>query len=150
MTTEENHGRSMHGEHAVKNFGRNEMVVRNDELYAHDRRFDTANDEEHQRVKDVQNPQLLVIHVTTHSCSRSPIGRRAWSMTLSAIVSEAMLCPSSKRFEIRRERVQIVIVQFHCRHQRAGFNRARILNPRLEIFGSICSGSRTIVSRLIK
>ena len=38
------------------------MIVRDDELNPHDRRFDTADDEEHEPVEDVENPQLLVIH----------------------------------------------------------------------------------------
>ncbi len=37
------------------------MIVRNDQLYAHDDGFDTGNDEKEKRIKDVQNPQLLVI-----------------------------------------------------------------------------------------
>ena len=37
------------------------MIVRNDQLYPHDRGFDTANDEKEKRVEDVENPQLLVI-----------------------------------------------------------------------------------------
>ena len=51
----------MHREHAVENLWRNEMVMRNDELYAHDRRFDAADDEHQKRVEDVKNPELLVI-----------------------------------------------------------------------------------------
>jgi len=52
----------MHRKHAVENLGRNEVVVRNDELYPYNRGFNTPNDEEQKRVEDVQNPQLLVIH----------------------------------------------------------------------------------------
>ena len=37
------------------------MIVRNDQLYAYDERFDTANDEKEKRIEDVHNPQLLVI-----------------------------------------------------------------------------------------
>ncbi len=37
------------------------MLVRNDQLYAHDGGFDTANYEKYKCVDDVENPQLLVI-----------------------------------------------------------------------------------------
>ena len=52
----------MHREHAVENLWRDEMVMRNDELYAHDRRFDATDDEHQKRVEDVKNPELLVIY----------------------------------------------------------------------------------------
>ena len=38
------------------------MIVRNDQLYADDDGFETANDEKEKRVDDVENPQLLVIN----------------------------------------------------------------------------------------
>ena len=59
---EENHGGAVHREHAVENFRRNKMIVRNDELDPHDGRFDAADHEEDQRVDDVENAQLLVVH----------------------------------------------------------------------------------------
>jgi hypothetical protein len=34
----------MHSEHAVEHFWRNEVIVRNDKLNPHNRRFDAAND----------------------------------------------------------------------------------------------------------
>ena len=52
----------MHREHAIENLGRNEMVVRNDELNPHDGRFDAANDKKYEGVENIENPQLLVIH----------------------------------------------------------------------------------------
>ena len=51
----------MHRHHAVENLRRNELIVRDDELYANDGGFDTANYEKYKRVDDVENTQLLVI-----------------------------------------------------------------------------------------
>src|SRR6202034_4127455 len=42
----ENHGRPMHGEHAVKDFRRNEIVVRMHQLNANDERLDSPHREE--------------------------------------------------------------------------------------------------------
>src|SRR6202030_3450693 len=58
---EKNHRGAMHRHHAIENLGRNEMIVRNDQLYAHDDGFDTGNDEKEKRIEDVENPQALVI-----------------------------------------------------------------------------------------
>ena len=46
----------------LKTSGETKWLCGTIELYPHDRRFDTANDEKHQPVDDVENPQLLVIH----------------------------------------------------------------------------------------
>ena len=51
----------MHREHAVEDLGRHEVVVRNHELDAHDRRFNPADAEKDQRIPDVQDAQPLVI-----------------------------------------------------------------------------------------
>ena len=51
----------MHREHAVEDLGRNKIVVRTDQLDAHDRRLDPADHEKHQGVEDVQDAQPLVI-----------------------------------------------------------------------------------------
>ena len=58
---EENHGRAVHGEHAVEDLGRDEIVVRTDELNPHDRRLNSADHEKDQRIEDVQDAQPLVI-----------------------------------------------------------------------------------------
>ena len=58
---EKDHRGPMHGEHAVEDLRRHEVVVRNHELDAHDRRFNPADDEKDQRVKDVEDAQPLVI-----------------------------------------------------------------------------------------
>jgi hypothetical protein len=39
----------MHGEHAIENFGGNEVIVRNHQLDPHDGGFDTADDQEENR-----------------------------------------------------------------------------------------------------
>ena len=51
----------MHREHAVEDLGRHQVVVRNHELDAHDRRFNPADDEKGERKADVQDAQPLVI-----------------------------------------------------------------------------------------
>jgi hypothetical protein len=51
----------MHREHPVEYLGRHQVVVRNHELEAHDRRFNPADDEKDQRIPDVQNAQSFVI-----------------------------------------------------------------------------------------
>src|SRR5438128_4691886 len=58
---EENHGRAVHGEHAVEYLRRNKIVVRVHQLDAYDGCFDTADDEKKEGVEDVQNAQALVI-----------------------------------------------------------------------------------------
>src|SRR5271155_4070505 len=52
----------MHGEHAIENLWRDEMILRNDELNAQDRRFDAADYEEEKRVENVKNAELFVIY----------------------------------------------------------------------------------------
>ena len=39
----------MHGEHAIEELGRNQIVVRPDELQAHDGRLNAADNEKEQR-----------------------------------------------------------------------------------------------------
>ena len=58
---EENHGRTMHGEHAIEHLWRDKIVVRAHQLDADNGCFNTADDEKNQGVKDVQNTQALVI-----------------------------------------------------------------------------------------
>jgi hypothetical protein len=58
---EENHGRAMHREHAVEDLWRHKVVVRVHQLDAHDDGFDSGDDQENQRVKDIENAQALVI-----------------------------------------------------------------------------------------
>src|SRR6266853_924762 len=58
---EENHGRTMHGEHAIEHLWRDKIVVRVHQLDADNGCFNTADDEKNQGVKDVQNTQALVI-----------------------------------------------------------------------------------------
>ncbi len=59
---EKDHRRSMHGEHAVENLGRNKVVVRPDKLQAHDSGFDPAQDKKDRPVQNVEDPKSLVIH----------------------------------------------------------------------------------------
>ena len=59
---EEDHRRAVHGEHAIEDLRRNEIVVRPDELHAHDGRFDAAECEKDQRVQNVEDAEALVIH----------------------------------------------------------------------------------------
>jgi hypothetical protein len=45
----------MHGEHAIEDLGRDEVVVRADQLDAYDGGFYPANNEKEQRKQDVEN-----------------------------------------------------------------------------------------------
>ena len=58
----ENHGRAVHCEHLIEYLRRYEMIVRNDKLYAHDRRFDSADHKKHQRVQDVHDAKFFMVH----------------------------------------------------------------------------------------
>ena len=58
---EENHGRAVHGEHAIEHLRRNKIVVRAHQLDAHDDRFDAADDKKKEGVEDVHHAQPLVI-----------------------------------------------------------------------------------------
>ena len=58
---EENHGRSMHGEHPVEHLRGDEVVERTDELDPHDRRLNSPDNEHHQRIKDVKQADPFVI-----------------------------------------------------------------------------------------
>ena len=51
----------MHGEHAVEDFRRNEIVVRMHQLDAYDECLDSTEAEEQQRRDNVENPQPFVI-----------------------------------------------------------------------------------------
>src|SRR5216684_1742675 len=50
---EENHRRPVHGEHSVENLRGDEIVMRTNELDAHDGRFNSSEHEKDQRIKDV-------------------------------------------------------------------------------------------------
>ena len=55
-----NHRGPMHREHPVDDLGRNKMVLWDDELKSHDRRFRSPNQQEHQRVQNVHDAQRQV------------------------------------------------------------------------------------------
>ncbi len=59
---EEDHRRAVHREHAIEDLRRNKVVVRPDELHAHDGRFDAAQCQKDQGVHDIEDPEPLVIH----------------------------------------------------------------------------------------
>ena len=52
----------MQGEHAVENLGRNKVVVRTHQLNPDDGGFNSSNDEEDQRIENVEDAQALVIY----------------------------------------------------------------------------------------
>ena len=81
---EENHRGPMHGEHAVEHLRRDEIVVRADELDAHDRRFDPADHEKEQSINDVHNAKPLVID------GRHPLVKRIDERTRPSVVCRAM------------------------------------------------------------
>ena len=119
---EKNHGGAMHGEHAIEHFGRNEMVVRDDELYPHDRRFDAAHDEEEERVEDVENPELLVVDgddpVVERLADRSSaaggcierdcFGSHGYALALVSVMGHRCHRHPSERLEIVGDCVQIL------------------------------------------
>ena len=58
---QEDHRRPVHRHQAVVGLRADERVVRLGELEAHDERLDAADDQEHERRDDVEDPDLLVI-----------------------------------------------------------------------------------------
>src|SRR5208337_3803074 len=59
---EENHGRAMHGEHAVEDLWRNNVVMWIHQLRAHDHGFRPGDAKKKQGIEEVQNTQSLVIN----------------------------------------------------------------------------------------
>ena len=59
--SEEDHGRAMHGEQAIEDFGRDEVIVGDRQLGAHDRGFHATDHQEQDAVAEVHQPQPLVI-----------------------------------------------------------------------------------------
>src|SRR5438876_813861 len=58
---EENHGRTMHREHAVEDLWRNKVIVRIHQLDANDDGFGSTDDKKRQGIEDVKNAQPFVI-----------------------------------------------------------------------------------------
>ena len=58
---QEDHGRAVHGEQLVEGLRRDEMIVRDGQLDAHDRGFQAADHQEQDAVDDVHQAELLVI-----------------------------------------------------------------------------------------
>src|SRR6267143_3838382 len=50
---EEDHGRSVHGEHSIEDMGRNKVIVGTDQLNSDDDRFDAGDHEKQQSINDV-------------------------------------------------------------------------------------------------
>src|ERR1700686_2748995 len=46
---------------------------------------------------------------------------------------EVLLMALTKRLQVRGERIQVLIAQLHCRHQRPWFDGIRVLNPLPEV-----------------
>ncbi len=75
---EEDHGRAMHGEHAIEGLGRNQMIVGDRQLGSHDRGFHPADYQEQNAIADIHQPDLFVIDgddPVVHTLEERPAGR---------------------------------------------------------------------------
>ena len=89
---------------------------------------------------DIHQPDLFVIdrdNPVMHDLQRQSSWRcsaeldrgfRKWALSRPSIASLSST-RLLQRYQIGRDRVQIVIIQLHRRHERAGLQRIRILNP---------------------
>jgi hypothetical protein len=59
---QENHGRSVHGEHHIVGVRLQEMVVRHGELQPDEEGLDAADHKEAQGRDQIQHPDALVVH----------------------------------------------------------------------------------------
>src|SRR5271167_51703 len=59
---EKDHGGAMHGKHLIEELRRDEMIVRNNELVAHDGGFDAADHEEQDGVENVENSETFMVN----------------------------------------------------------------------------------------
>ncbi len=125
---EEDHGGAMHGEHAVEHLRRDEVVVRTDQLDAHDRRFHSSDHEKHQRIEDVQDAEAFVIDgghplveffesAGAAPCSRSECDGFSRHVHLL------------KGCQVFRYSGCLSGAQTHGRHLASGFDDVRIINP---------------------
>ena len=57
----ENHRGAVHGEEAIESLRGNDVVVRQGQLYADHHRLKTPDQKKKQRVRDVHQPDLLMI-----------------------------------------------------------------------------------------
>ncbi len=62
MATRKDHGGAVHSEQTVENLWRHEIVVRPDQLNTHERGFNSADDQEQQRVEDIKDTEALVVY----------------------------------------------------------------------------------------
>ena len=59
---EEDHGGAVHGEHAIEDLGRDEVIVGHGQLDAHHGGFQPGDEQEDQRVADIQHPDAFVVY----------------------------------------------------------------------------------------
>ena len=89
---QEDHGRAVHGEQTVERLRRNEMVVRDGQLDAHDRGFQAADHQEQDAVADVHQAESLVIDgddPVVHAVEQRPGNFRAGETTIGFKIDSA-------------------------------------------------------------
>ena len=121
---EENHGRAVHREHPVEHLRRDEIVVRTNELDPHDGRFNSADHEKHQRIKDVQDAQPFVIDgghpfvecFDERARRSSAAGKAMDSVDIGDLLDVQRFVNLTKRLQICGHCIQVRIAQPHRRH----------------------------------
>ena len=140
----------MHGEELVEHLGRDEAIVGDGKLDAHQHRFDARNQEENESVPDVHQPDLLVIHCCqplVHQIQRrTALAGRQRSIDSFDDLSCAHQTTLSSEWltklrQIGGDCVQVAIVQMHRRHQATGLERVRIVDPLPQVLRGILNGS---------
>ena len=157
---EEDHGGAVHGEELVEDLRRDEVIVGHGELNAHQDRFEAGDDQKDERVDDVHQADLFVVDggqplVDDVESAVAPVRRLVVSSIASIYRScgHALLLSGNglvKLCEIGGDDVEVVIVQMHSRHQRAGLHGVWIVDPLAQIFGCVRDGPEAMVSRLAR
>jgi hypothetical protein len=110
----------MHGEHAVEDLRRDKIIVRMDELDAHDPRFNPADHEKNQGVEDIHDAQPFVIDgrnpfvQSIDEGARRCLGARPRNGTSRHRWFSSTFSP--KCLQIGHHFVQLLIIQLHCWH----------------------------------
>jgi hypothetical protein len=127
------------------------MIVWSDQLDPHDRRFDTADDQKYERVKDVEDSQPLMVTVIAQSWSRSLMLCDPGAATLSASVPDAMDLPlyrSVSRYAVSSSKS--CSFSFIAGISEPGFTESGFWIHTFRFSGVFGAAPDAIVSRLIK
>src|SRR5258708_5065585 len=91
-------------------------------------------------------PSRLWSTVVTHSWSLSTNGREA-SWVVGQVIRSVAIGQSprvlAKRFQVSRYYVQVVLIQSHRRHERAGLHRVGISHPSPQVVVSVYGDTRS-------